>query len=188
MKRFGWAAATATLLGTGGYLLVYVYRWEWHRALLVGVLFLAALVAASTVLLLQRLTRLEQRFAAPPAPGPGPSDPSDPAALVRRRLHEAPVDARPFPWLRPEQLQRTSIFIPVLLGGGIVVSALAWALERVAGRSARAGVEAELAAQLPRLAFPQRPLVPTEAELLASPDGRGTGPDDDLRLLLGPAA
>jgi hypothetical protein len=96
------------------------------------------------------------------------------------------VESKPFPWLRPESLDRTHIFIPVLLGGGLVVSGFAWVIERVAGSSARSGVEERLATDLEGIAFPVSPLVPTDAELLAGGDDF---PDDAaLRVLLGPAA
>ena len=172
MKQLSWLIGVLSLLGTGGYLFVYVYRWEWHRALLVGVLFLACLVALGVALVLRRLNRLEQQLAAAPR-----------TDLVRRRLREAPVETRPFPWLRADALESTHVFIPILLGGGVVVSAVAWAVERVAGSSARAGVEAELATELGAVAYPDDPLVPDDAELLAG-DEAGT-PDRDLRLLLG---
>ena len=177
MRLLGWVVGVATLLATGAYLFVYIYRWEWHRALLVGVLFLAALLALATGLVLRRIGRLEQALRSPARPG-GASDP------VLRRLHEAPVQARPFPWLRPESLEQTHVFIPILLGGGVVVSALAWLVERIAGSSAREGVEAELAGELEGIAYPRAPLVPSGAELLA---GDVDVDDPRLRLLLGPA-
>ena len=177
MRFLSWAVGVLTLLATGGYLFVYIYRWEWHRALLVGLLFLATLVALATALLLRRLGAVERRVAAAPS-----SAASSSQAL--RRLQEAPERGRPFPWLGADDLSRTPVFIPVLLGGGLVVSAVAWGVERLAGRSARAGVEAELAGELHLLAFPTEPLVATDAELLASPDDAA---DDPLaRLLLGP--
>jgi hypothetical protein len=178
MRVLSWAVGVVTLLATGGYLFVYIYRWEWHRALLVGMLFLATLVALSAALVLRRPGAVERRLSAPV----GAPD----AALVLRRLQQAPASQRPFPWLGPQHLDRTNIFIPVLLGGGLVVSAVAWLVERLAGHSARAGIEDELAGQLHLVAFPSAPLVATEAELLAADDDCA---DDPLqRLLLGPSA
>ncbi|SFF47423.1 hypothetical protein [Blastococcus tunisiensis] len=176
MKKLSWIVATVALIACAGYLFVYIYRWEWHRALLVGILFLATLVGLCTALVLRRLTTAAAR---PPAAGDRP-----PGAL--ERLRAAPVESKPFPWLRPESLDRTHIFIPVLLGGGFVVSGIAWAIERVAGSSARSGVEEQLAADLDGIAFPVTPLVPTDAELLAG--GDDFADDAALRVLLGPAA
>jgi hypothetical protein len=177
VKLLGWVIGVVTLLATGAYLFVYIYRWEWHRALLVGVLFLAAMLALGTGLVLRRLGRLEQSLRSTQSPA-GASD------AVLRRLREAPGESRPFPWLRPESLEQTHVFIPILLGGGVVVSALAWLVERVAGSSAREGVETELAGELTVIGYPAAPLVPTDAELLA---GDGAVDDPRLRLLLGPA-
>ncbi|MGY1608454.1 MULTISPECIES: hypothetical protein [unclassified Geodermatophilus] len=176
MKKLSWILAAAVLVASGGYVLVYVYRWEWHRALLVGVLFLAALVGFTAALVLRRIGRVERALSA--SAGGHPPDPL-------RRLRAAPVEPRPFRWLRPEDLQRTHVFIPILLGGGVLVSGLAWLLERLAGASARAGVEEDLAVSLQQVSFPQGPLVPTRAEALAGAAPTG---DPALRLLLGPAA
>lgn len=178
MKKLSWLVGGLALLGSGGYLFVYVYRWEWHRALLVGILFLATLVGLCTGLVVRRLNAVADTVrtsAVAPRP-PGALD----------RLRAAPVESRPFTWLRPADLDRTHIFIPVLLGGGFVVSGIAWLVERVAGGSARAGVEQEVADQLEEIAFPRTSLVPTEAELLAGDDE--SGDDPALRVLLGPAA
>ncbi|GAB3348983.1 hypothetical protein [Modestobacter lapidis] len=178
MRRLSWVLGTVALIGSGSYLFVYVYRWEWHRALLVGILFLAALVTLCTALVLRRLARLDTHLS--------PDTRSEPPPGALARLRAAPVEATPFRWLRPEAFDGGHIFIPVLLGGGVVVSGLAWLIERVAGSSARAGVEEELAAELVAVAFPAGGLVPTDAEALTA--GAGLAEDPALRLLLGPAA
>ena len=176
MKKLGLIVATVALIACAGYLFVYIYRWEWHRALLVGILFLATLVGLCTALVLRRVTTLADRATT--------GNDRPPGAL--ERLRAAPVETKPFPWLKPEALDRTHIFIPVLLGGGFAVSGIAWAIERVAGSSARSGVEEQLATDLEGVAFPTAPLVPADAELLAS--GDDFVDDAALRVLLGPAA
>ncbi|TFV57723.1 hypothetical protein E4P41_14140 [Geodermatophilus sp. DF01-2] len=176
MRKLSWIIGTIALLASGSYLLVYVYRWEWHRALLVGILFNACLVGLCAALVLRRLTRVERQLSTAGAPHP-----ADPLA----RLRAAPVEPPPFRWLRPEALDRTHVFIPILLGGGVLVSGAAWLIERVAGSSARAGVEEDLARELRDIAFPGSALVPGNAEVLA---GGGDADDPGLRLLLGPAA
>ena len=178
MRKLSWLIGVVALIASGAYLFVYIYRWEWHRALLVGVLFVATLVGLCTALVMRRLTALEQQTRSTGSHQPAPG--------ALERLRAAPVETRPFPWLAPEALDRTSIFIPVLLGGGFVVSGMAWLVERVAGRSARAGVEEELAVELQAIAFPATSLVPTDAELLAG--GDDCVDDAALRVLLGPAA
>jgi hypothetical protein len=176
VRAVSWSVATLALAASGGYVLVYVYRWEWHRALLVGILFLAALVGLGTALVLRRLGRLERGLSA----GRERSSPQ-----VLQRLHGAPVESPPFRWLRPADLDRSSVFIPILIGGGVLVSAVAWLVERVAGAAARTGVEEELAGQLRDVAFPAVPLVPSAGEVLA---GCAETEDAGLRVLLGPSA
>ena len=178
MKKLSWLIGVVALIASAVYLFVYIYRWEWHRALLVGILFLATLVGLCTALVVRRVTSMDERVRALAG------DPRPPGAL--ERLRAAPVETQPFRWLSPDALDRTHIFIPVLLGGGFVVSGIAWLVERVAGSSARAGVEEELATELQAIAFPAASLVPTDAELLAG--GDDFADDPSLRVLLGPAA
>ncbi|WP_157936781.1 hypothetical protein [Geodermatophilus chilensis] len=176
MRAVSWAVATLTLVASGGYALVYVYRWEWHRALLVGLIFLAALIGSGTALVLRRLGRLERRVAQG-------ADRAPPTVL--HRLRSAPVESPPFRWLRPPDPDRSSVFIPFLIGGGVLLSAVAWLVERVAGAAARTGIEEELADRLREVAFPAAPLVPSAGEVLAG----CAGPEDaGLRVLLGPSA
>jgi H+/Cl- antiporter ClcA len=173
VRKLSWIVGTVALLASGAYLLVYVYRWEWHRALLVGIIFNACLVGLCAALVLRRLARVERQVSGSPA-----SQPADPLT----RLRAAPVEPPPFRWLRPESLDRTHVFIPILLGGGVLVSGAAWLVERVAGSSARTGIEEQLARELQDIAFPGGPLVPGPAEVLA---GAGDGDDPGVRLLLG---
>lgn len=174
MRPVIWTTGTLALLASGGYVLVYVYRWEWHRALLVGILFLAALVGMSTALVLRRLGRLERTVSARARPDD-----------VLRHLRAAPVEPPRFRWLAPHDPDRVGVFIPLLIGGGVLLSGAAWLVERLAGSAARAGVEEELAGDLRGLSFPAAPLVPSPGEVLA---GVGREADPGLDVLLGPAA
>ncbi|MGY2067847.1 hypothetical protein [Blastococcus sp. SYSU DS0619] len=178
MKKLSWLVGVVALIASGAYLFVYIYRWEWHRALLVGTLFVATLIGLCTALVLRRMTAMDERLRSLAG------EQRPPGAL--ERLRAAPVETRPFRWLSPDALDRTHIFIPVLLGGGFIVSGIAWLIERVAGNSARAGVEEQLASDLAAIAFPVTSLVPTDAELLAGADD--CADDASLRVLLGPAA
>lgn len=117
----------AVILTAGAHTLLYVQRWQWARASLVGVAFVAALVIGATVLVMGRLDRLERRLVAAeraPArsavPGPTPLD-SDTVG------GEAVPDFR---WLAPPA--QTHVFIPILLATGMVVSVIAAAVESVA--------------------------------------------------------
>jgi len=132
-------------VSTGVYLIVYLYRWQWNRALICGVLFVATEVLLIGRLVLQRLRALEDRLDAAAARAPDP---------VRVRLVETrPPATDRFAWLR-ESTTRTNVFLPVLLGAGVFASAAAWAVEGLARRTARPAMESALAGDLGRLAFP----------------------------------
>lgn len=180
MKRLAWLLGGAALLASGLYVLVYIYRWEWHRALIVGVLFLGAEIGLATALLLRRLRRLEdQARASLRQAGP------DPQVLARLRdARGVPASGDHFAWLAPTD-GRLDVFIPVLLGAGVVVSALAWLVERAAGAAGGADAEHDLATDLRRIAFPDCGLVPREDELRAQSPPYVDDPG--LRLLLGPS-
>ena len=114
---------------SGFYLAYYLFRWEWVRAQIAGIVFIAALIITATMIILARLDRLERavagRAAAPTrdtsAPPPGRGLPADPA------------EPRPhFPWLAElTDLSRTNVFIPALFAAGLVVSIVAGIVERV---------------------------------------------------------
>ncbi|HEX6131113.1 MAG TPA: hypothetical protein VF044_05240 [Actinomycetota bacterium] len=111
------------LVAAGTYLLVYLYRWEWNRALISGLFFVIAEVAVVAAVVARRLGRLERRLDDLGSPRT-PRSEDDEAA-------EPPSAAGPptFPWLEPGSL---GVFVPVLLGVGAILSALAYVVERVA--------------------------------------------------------
>ena len=139
--------ATSALLGvamatTGVYLIVYLFRWQWNRALICGVLFVACEVLLLGRIILQRLRRLDERL----------------SSLGEERVRARIVAARPepkdrFEWLE-ESVTRTNVFLPVLLGAGVLASAAAWVVENVARRTAGPALERSLAGSLGTLAFP----------------------------------
>ena len=109
---------------SGTYLIVYLYRWEWNRALISGLFFLAAEIAYVGTSLRDEIRGLATRVDALEAPaGRNPSPPSD-ATGAR--------PARPFAWLREMASGQTSVFVPVLLGAGVILSGLAFVVERIA--------------------------------------------------------
>ena len=101
------------LVGSGVYTLLYLWRWEWERAQIAGVFFLASLMMLSTQLILRRLASL---------PRSGPSGDDTHAAV-------GVAPSKPFAWTEPDQ--NTYIFLPVLLGFGVALSVLAAAAERL---------------------------------------------------------
>ena len=145
-RRLGMLATIAVMAASGSYVFVYLYRWEWNRALISAAIFVAAEIALFAAILLARFARLDRRVESL-AGGPPPTD-----ERVRRRLHEnAPAPAKPFAWLDRSQ---TNVFVPVLLGAGIVLSGLAWLVDRIARVTAGPSVENDLARRLSTLQPP----------------------------------
>ncbi len=178
MKKVAWLAAIVTVAATGTYIFVYLYRWEWHRALIVAMLFIAAELALSCSLVIRRVGKLEERLS-----GEARRPPVDPAVV--QRLQGAAPRRDHFAWLEAP-LDRVGVFIPVLLGSGVIVSAVAWVVERVAGRTVEPGMEQGLARQLSDISFPVGGLVREDAEVLTE-QGRSRY-DEHVALLLGPGA
>lgn len=150
MRRLRYTALTVALGASGTYLFVYLFRWEWHRALVAGVLFVATEVALAATAILDRLRAIEARLAEVPGTGPSAVDVAGPM----RRLQETATQPRTnFDWLT-RQDGGMSVFVPLLLGTGVVLSGAAWVVERLARASARPLLERGLAARLAPLALP----------------------------------
>lgn len=141
-KRLGYVLSILVLVASSVYVFVYLYRWEWNRAIIAGVLMIISGLAVGVTLILDRLARIEQRMDAL-ARSPEPAE----------RIRAArPEPAHPFAWLSDPD--RMNVFVPVLMGAGIVVSALAWVVERIAMVSVRPSLEHGLVASLRPLALP----------------------------------
>ena len=152
--RPGRVAATlggVMMFFTALYFFVYLWRWEWNRALIAGVLFVATEVAMASAVVLSRLRRMEERLQAP-----------DPAVLARIR-ETAPPAHDHFEWLSPKS-GRLGVFVPVLIGMGVVASGLAWLVERLARATAGPALERGLAARLSALSWPAGGLVPQKGD------------------------
>ena len=134
------------LIVSGAYLLIYLYRWEWNRALVAGIFFVSAEVAIASGVILSRLRAIEDHLAR----GGGASPVSATAPPERRS---------PFAWLRPDP-NRMGVFIPVLLGAGVILSTLAFLVERIARFTAAPVAEHDLASRLATLAPATEGLVP----------------------------
>lgn len=168
MKAVAWLTGVLGLLGSAGYLFVYLARWQWNRALFSAAALIALLVALSSAYLVRRLGQLEERLE---ELSPRTSDPflRELEATRPRRDH--------FAWL--DDLDGgTHVFITMLLGGGVLVSGVAWLVGRIAEGTTTSHAEGRLAARLGPLAFPDAGLRPPS-----------TLRDDDAGLLLrGPSA
>jgi hypothetical protein len=135
--------AGVSLLLSGGYVFIYLYRWEWNRALISGVIFLAAEVAVVGWALNRKLNDVSRRFDAPRAERIGGH-----LSTARR---DQPSNA--FEWLRPDP-GRTNVFVPILMGAGLVLSGLAWVVEWLGRSTAARMADDTLARRLSQLAPP----------------------------------
>ena len=143
-RRLAYASLIAALAGSGVYVFVYLVRWEWNRALIAGVFFLGAEVALIGAALYEKLRSIERRMAL-----------QDVSPKTLERIQEAaPEPHNHFAWLT-ENRGDLNVFVPVLMGAGLVISGLAWLVERLARATARPVLEQRLAAQMVPLALPE---------------------------------
>ncbi|GAA3870625.1 tropomyosin [Streptomyces sedi] len=145
---FGGVAA----LGAAAYLVVYLYRWQWQRTLLCGVLLLVIEVLLLGFAMLDRLGRLERRARETDRRY------DEILALLRAGEREraagrgSPERAESrFSWLEEE---RTHVFVPVLMAAGAALSGLAWVVERLARATTRPLGRRRLAGRLVPLSAP----------------------------------
>ncbi|MGP4112146.1 hypothetical protein ACTWP5_14670 [Streptomyces sp. 4N509B] len=165
------------------YTVVYLYRWEWERALLSGVLLLVVEVFLATVAVLAQVDRLRRRLAE-----------SDRRAeeMLRHLAETRPRHAHgpePFRWLRGTAAPRgptgsgggepgagagrdTFVFVPVLVAAGAALSMLAILIQRLAAAGTRPGAERRLAGRLAGLAAPPGGILGAAA----TPAGEATTP------------
>jgi hypothetical protein len=133
VRGVGLVLASVVLTVSGVYVIVDLARWEWNRATLSGLVFVAALVVVVAMVVMRELRRIEDRIT-----GTGRVD--DP--LVHRALAEPSTAsvAHRFRWLTTPP-DRLGVFVPVLLGAGVIVSFLTYAIERLAGAVATSTVD-----------------------------------------------
>lgn len=171
MKKLVWLFASAALLGSAGYSIISLNRWEWSRALYFGLVVLVAEVGLGTGLVLRKLDRLEG----------GQARERD---EVRTVLREQRTPHNRFAWLEAKEvLSRTNVFITMLVSGGIVLSGLAWVLDKVAANTTTSLEEGRLAGDLTRIAYPEDGLLPDDVTVLAQSVPHLDDPK--LRTLLG---
>jgi hypothetical protein len=149
------AALGVVMAASGWYVFVYLYRWEWNRALVSGLIFVAAEVAMLGLALAHRLGRLERHVQ---------SLHVDEGVLQRVR-ETAPPPGRPFAWLGKAS-EQGNVFVPVLMGAGVVLSAVAWLVERVARATAGPTLERGLARRLTLIGLPDRGLLAGDDEVV----------------------
>jgi hypothetical protein len=175
VKIIAWLAGIGTLLAGGVYMIVSLNRWEWNRALFFGLIVLIAEVGLATGLVLRRLARLEYN-----SKNSGSSGTVDPAIAPILRETRPPSPDR-FAWLR-ESNQGLNVFITFLVGGGVLLSAIAWLVDRVASKTSSPVGEERLARQLGPISYPSGGLLLDDITVLAQ-EVPGAN-DDQIRQLL----
>jgi hypothetical protein len=168
MKVIAWLAGIGTLLAGGFYMIVSLNRWEWNRALFFGLIFLIAEIALATGLVLRRLSRLEYRMKVDPT-----------VAKVLRDTRPATPDR--FAWLR-DSTQELSVFITFIVGGGVLLSGVAWMVDRIASKTSSPAGEQKLGRQLTRITYPSGGLLLDDVTVLAQ-EVPGAN-DEQIRWLL----
>ncbi|MDP1819438.1 MAG: hypothetical protein Q8K58_06020 [Acidimicrobiales bacterium] len=164
MKIIAWLAGIATLVTALAYLVVSLNRWEWNRALFFGLIVLIAEVGLATALILRKLGQLAAR----------PPIDAEIAGILR---DSRPAEADRFAWMR-EAPNQMSVFITFLVGGGVILSGVAWIVDRLASKTTTPTGEARLAAQLAPISYPSGGLLVPDATVLA----QEVPGDDDTRL------
>jgi hypothetical protein len=170
MKIIGWLAGIGTLLAGLLYMVVSLNRWEWNRALFFGLIVLIAEVGLATGLVLRRIGRLEYKLR-------GVEDPE-----VGHILRETRPPSRDrFAWLR-ESSQQMNVFITFLVGGGVLISGVAWVVDRVASNTTSPAGEQSLGRKLDPISYPSGGLLLDDITVLAQ-EVPGAN-DDQIRQLL----
>lgn len=168
MKIIAWLAGLGTLLASGAYMVVSLNRWEWNRALFFGLLVLIAEVGLGIALVLRRLSRLEHRGVVDPA-----------VSDILRQTRPSSPDR--FAWLE-DSSRELNVFITFLVGGGVIVSVVAWVVDRVAATTATPDAEQRLARHLEPIIHPRGGLLVDDVTVLAQ---EVPGADDaQIRKLL----
>ncbi|MFE9024088.1 hypothetical protein ACFYNL_36830 [Streptomyces sp. NPDC007808] len=151
MRRVAYVFAALAAAGAGTYLVIYLYRWQWQRALICGVLLLVVEVLLFGLVTLGRLNRIEERLRDSDR-RQREWDARQEDVLTRLREPEAAREERRFRWL-DDPADRAYVFVPVLMVAGVLLSALAWVVQKVASATARPA-ERHLAGRLAVLAAP----------------------------------
>jgi hypothetical protein len=154
VKTIAWLAGIGTLVAGAVYMVVSLNRWEWNRALFFGLIVLIAEIGLATGLVLRRLARMEYNSRRD----------ADPA--VAQILHETRPTRDRFAWMR-ESTGQLNVFITFLVGGGVILSGLAWIVDRLASRTSSPAGEERLARQLYPISYPSGGLLLDDVTVLA---------------------
>jgi hypothetical protein len=151
MKRIAYVLGGLAAAGAGMYLVVYLYRWQWQRAMICGVLLLVVEVMLFALVTLGRLSRIEERLRDTDR-RQRELDARTDDVLSRLRQPAAAREETRFRWLE-DPADRTYVFVPVLMVTGVLLSALAWVVQKIASATAKPA-ERRLAGRLAVLTAP----------------------------------
>ena len=154
MKFVAWLVGVGTLVMAAMYMVISLNRWEYDRAMFYGLIVIIAEVALATGLVLRKLGARD-------APLPDP----DPTVLTTMQANRPPSPNR-FAWMETNS-GRTNVFITFLVGGGIILSGIAWLVDRVAARTITPLAEESLAHSLQAIAYPHGGLLLDDVTVLA---------------------
>jgi hypothetical protein len=145
-RKIAYAIIALVIASSGAYLFIYLYRWEWNRAVIAGIIFIAAEIALAAGLILDKVRNIDEKIAEM-----GRENYDQALGAIR---DTAPEPKPRFKWLAGGGDQM-SVFVPVLMGAGVVFSGIAWMVERLARATARPAMEEGLAFKLAPIALPQ---------------------------------
>jgi hypothetical protein len=172
VKVIAWLAGIGTLVASLVYMVVSLNRWEWNRVLFFGLLVLIAEVGLATGLVLRKLASLER------------AQRRDPVVSASLRRAREPSPNR-FAWMKDAARGDLSVFITFLVGGGVLISGIAWMVDRLAAVTTTPLGEERLATQLDAISYPRGGLLLDDVTVLAQ---EVPGADDaQIRRLLGRA-
>jgi hypothetical protein len=154
VKIIAWLAGISTLVAGALYMVVSLNRWEWNRALFFGLIVLIAEIGLATGLVLRRLARMEHNLRRS----------ADPAVV--QILNETRPSRDRFAWMR-ESTGQMNVFITFLVGGGVILSGVAWLVDRVASKTSSPAGEERLARQLYPISYPTGGLLLDDVTVLA---------------------
>jgi hypothetical protein len=168
MRSVAWLTGTATLIAGAIYMIVSLNRWEWNRALFFGLIVLIAEVGLATGLVLRKLGRQARDQ---------PYDPTIRGIIAESR----PATPNRFRWMQ-DSTRELNVFITFLVGGGVVISGIAWMVDKVASKTSTPAGEIRLTRQLEMISYPRGGLLVDDATVLAQ---EVPGADDEqIRKLL----
>jgi hypothetical protein len=157
VKKLAWLLAVATFVSALVYSVISLNRWEWSRALFFGLVVVIAEIGLATGLVMHKLDRMASAERS-----------SGDVDEIRGVLRRTRPRKRRFAWLEPEEVvSRSNVFITMLVGGGVVLSALAWVLDKVAATTTTSLQEGRLAGDLSRIAYPEDGLLVDDVTVLA---------------------